>query len=158
MLVIIMKNLRPDEERNKGYGPLRLVNFVVKIQGGSTLSNDGVAQILAWVTPNSSSYLRTFQRISMLLHPHTSVPPCCQTLMHAVLVLSCMKPRGILPFPIRDPDSQHFLNLVTLLKRLRVVKEVPHRALSSFLLSCCLHPFTLFLSKACSPCDSALHA
>lgn len=47
MLVIITNNLKPDEERNKGHGPLRLGNFVVTIQGESTLSNDGVAQILA---------------------------------------------------------------------------------------------------------------
>lgn len=93
MLVIITNNLRSDEERNKGHGPLRLGNFVVTIQGESTLSNDGVAQILARVTPNTRLYLSTLQSISMLLQPHTSVSPCSQTHMHAIWVLSCIKLR-----------------------------------------------------------------
>lgn len=117
-------------------------NFVVTIQGESTLSNDGLAQILAWVTPNSRSYLSTLQRISMLLQPHTSVSPCSQTHMHAILVLSCIKLRWVLPFLTRNPDTQYFLKLVTSLKILRshIVLWVTFCYLAAFSLSLCSFP------------------
>lgn len=38
--------MRPDKERSKDHGPLRLGNFVVTSHGESILLNDDVAQIL----------------------------------------------------------------------------------------------------------------
>lgn len=93
MKMIIMKNLRTDEERKKDNGPLRLVNLITKTQGQSLLSNGGVGQTLAWVTPDPRLYDSGLQGIFMLLCPHTSASPCSLTFVSAILVLSHIKPR-----------------------------------------------------------------
>lgn len=124
-----MKNLRPDEER-EGHGLLRVVCFVMEIQGESIPPNDGVAHI------------RTLVRLSPIPAYISSLSkrfPC-------IYILKLQGPRALshswihqtqMGFAIshkKPRHTQHFLNLVTLLEIIKVVRDVPHRGLGSFLL------------------------
>lgn len=167
MLLIIMENLRDDEGRNKNHGLPTLVKSTTKTQGG-------VHTIWWWDSPDTGLGYPRFQLISQdppggspcFYILHTSAPLCSLIFVCAILFLlesstetwfPQQTQMGLTTSHMKSWHIQHFPNSVTVLKIVRL-SERSHMVRSSFLLSCCLHLFTLLLSKACIPCDPTLHA
>lgn len=107
-LVVIVKNLRSDK-RKKGHC---LVDFVSQIQRESILSNEGIAQIWACCTRNPSPCLCTLQRDFCAFTSAYFSASMLWILVPAILVVLGPTQRSF-AISIRNPDTQHFLNLVT---------------------------------------------